>query len=110
MNYRVVIKNWKINLGVIAGKIGMPKGTFNNKFRDNQTVYKFTQEEEEKINLVLLELASEINGFKAVNSVNGISTKVKEEKAALRPVNSEKPIIPFAINPALERLQKVRGK
>lgn len=63
---REFIKKWKISGVLIAEKIGMPTGTFNNKFRTNQTVYKFTPEELTKIEKVLTDMAEDIllrNGF-----------------------------------------------
>jgi len=44
---------------MLAEKIGMSQGTFNNKIRND--VYKFTAEEESKINEVLKIMAKEIS-------------------------------------------------
>lgn len=60
MDLKEFIRKWKISGVLIAEKIGMPQGTFNNKFRPNQTVYRFTPEEEDKIKAVLIEMARDI--------------------------------------------------
>lgn len=60
MDVREFIKKWKLSGVLIAEQIGMPQGTFNNKFRTNQTVYKFSPEEEDKIKKFLLLISEEI--------------------------------------------------
>lgn len=38
----------------------MPVGTFKNKLSDNQPIYKFTEEEENKLKEILLDMAADI--------------------------------------------------
>lgn len=55
-----VIENWKLNKGLLASKMGMPEGTFNNKLSEKHTAY-FTDAEIIKLKGVLIELRNDID-------------------------------------------------
>jgi DNA-binding MltR family transcriptional regulator len=55
-----IIKKWSINQSMLADKMQMSKGNFKNKLNPNQTAYKFTDSESEKLNGILIELAKDI--------------------------------------------------
>lgn len=44
----------------MASKMKMPVGTFKNKLSETQTAYRFTEEETQKLQLILLDLADDI--------------------------------------------------
>jgi len=54
-----LIIKWKLNRGLLASKIGMPKGTFNNKLNPNHFT-KFNDKELESLKVVLIELRNEM--------------------------------------------------
>ena len=45
-------KKWKLNRTLLASKIGLSKGSFNNKFSETGT-YKFTDQEKEDLKKIL---------------------------------------------------------
>ena len=59
LNLHSLIQLWKHNKVVLASKMGMPVGTFKNKLSPTQTAYSFTQDEENKLKDILLEMASD---------------------------------------------------
>ena len=54
-----IIDKWRLNRNLLADRIGMPKGTFNNKLNETNRS-KFTDEELEKLKAVLLELRQDL--------------------------------------------------
>jgi hypothetical protein len=70
MTYQKLISEWNLNRVTLASKIGMAVTTFKNKLNENQTAYKFTETEEQKLIDVLRELAAEIE------KVDGISFNI----------------------------------
>lgn len=63
---REIIDKWKINRNLLAEKMGMSKGFFNNKLSERQK-YKFTEEEKERLKQILIELR---NDLKAVDAID----------------------------------------
>ena len=55
-----IIIQWKLNRAVLASKIGMPKGTFNNKLSSKHPT-KFCKEESVLLRIVLLELRADLD-------------------------------------------------
>jgi len=60
MNVIELIKKWKIPQIWIANEIGMSRGLFNNKIKNNGKYSYFKKEELEKIKSVLNELKKDI--------------------------------------------------
>lgn len=54
-----IIDKWKLNRVLLAGKLGISKGSFNNKLSQIKT-YKFTPEEEKKLKDVLQKLKKDL--------------------------------------------------
>lgn len=61
-----IIDKWKLNRNLLADKMGMPKGTFNNKLSGTHTS-KFTDQELDKLKAILIELRSDLEGIDAVD-------------------------------------------
>jgi hypothetical protein len=55
-----LISMWHINKVYLASKMDIPAGTFNNKLSTTQTAYKFTEDKENKLKNILLEMSSDI--------------------------------------------------
>lgn len=55
-----LIETHAINKARLASKMEMPQGTFNNKLSEKQTAYKFTELEEEKLKVILRDMAADI--------------------------------------------------
>jgi hypothetical protein len=53
------ICKWKLNQTLLAEKIGMPLGSFKKKISANQTAYRFTLSEIEKLHSVISEMISD---------------------------------------------------
>ena len=73
-----VINKWKLNRADLASKIGMPKGTFNNKLNESHAS-KFSDEENVKLIGVLREMANDIDSVTDIdfNTALSILTKTK---------------------------------
>lgn len=54
-----IIIQWKLNRAVLASKIGMPKGTFNNKLSPTHPT-KFSRDESCLLRVVLIELRNDL--------------------------------------------------
>ncbi len=65
-----IIDKWKLNRNLLAAKIGMSKGSFNNKLSETGT-YKFSEQEQEKLLKVLLELHNDLEKLMLKNSLIG---------------------------------------
>lgn len=59
-----IIDKWRLNQNLLAEKMGMPKGTFNNKLSGTHTS-KFSNEELDKLKAILVELRSDLEGIDA---------------------------------------------
>ena len=57
---QALLTGWKLNKVVLASKIGMPTSTLKNKLNPNQTAYKFTDAEIDKLKEVLQDLSHDI--------------------------------------------------
>lgn len=55
-----VVDKWKLNRGLLASKMGMPKGTFNNKLNPTHAS-QFSNEENIKLIGVLREMSVDID-------------------------------------------------
>lgn len=60
---QIIIK-WKFNRSLLADKMGMPKGTFNQKVNPDHTA-KFTDKEVFRLKMILSELREELEPFEA---------------------------------------------
>lgn len=77
MDYFKIITTYGISYKVLAAKIGMPRGTFNNKINPKQPAYKFTEAEEEKIRNVLLDIALDVTApYKTIDNIRVIECSV----------------------------------
>lgn len=56
----MIQKIYHINKVYLASKMDMPVGTFKNKLSPTQTAYKFTEDEENKLKNILLEMSTDI--------------------------------------------------
>lgn len=57
------IDKWRINQAILAAKMGMLKGTFNNKLNPNHYT-KFSELELKKLKGILLNLKNELENVK----------------------------------------------
>ncbi len=55
-----LIEKWKLNRALLASKMGMPKGTFNNKLSPNHPT-QFKPGEKIKLRDLLLEISKELS-------------------------------------------------
>jgi len=60
LTLQTLINLWKLNKVHLASKMDMPVGTFKNKLSPTQTAYKFTEDEENKLKNILLEMSTDI--------------------------------------------------
>ena len=74
-----IIIRWKLNRPLLASKIGMPLGTFNNKVSPNHSSC-FSQDELLKLRTALLELMSEIDDATDIEFEDAIKTILNERK------------------------------
>jgi len=58
---KAIIEKWKINQNLLASKMGMSKGYFNNKISESQTNYRFTQAEKIRLKEILLEMRDDLS-------------------------------------------------
>jgi len=49
-----------LNKSHLASKMGMPRGTFKNKLSEVQTAYHFTEQELERLKVILRDMAADI--------------------------------------------------
>lgn len=61
-----VIDKWKLNRALLAYKMGMPKGTFNNKLNPSHTS-TFSNEENIKLIGVLREMSVDIDSVTEID-------------------------------------------
>lgn len=71
-----VVDKWKLNRGLLASKMGMPKGTFNNKLNPTHTS-QFSNEENIKLIGVLREMAVDIDSVTDIDFNNALKALVK---------------------------------
>lgn len=62
----------------MASKMGMPKGTFNNKLSDKQTAYRFTDVEEKKLKEILRDMAADIETVAGISFNKALSNIVNQ--------------------------------
>lgn len=66
-----VIDKWKVNRALLASKMNMPKGTFNNKLSDAHTAY-FTDKELNQLCNILIELRADLAGIESADFNEGL--------------------------------------
>lgn len=72
-----IIVKWKLNRSLLADKMDMPKGTFNQKVNPDHTA-KFTDKEVFRLKMILSELREELEPFEATfNGAMEVIAKVK---------------------------------
>lgn len=59
MEVKELIEKWKLNKSFLASKMGMLKGTFNNKLSDDHST-QFKTEEKEYLRNILIEMGKEL--------------------------------------------------
>jgi lipopolysaccharide biosynthesis glycosyltransferase len=72
-----VIIRWKLNRVVLASKMQMPKGTFNQKVLGNHN--SFTKEERLKLRNVLIELLTELDRATDIDFNDALKTILEVE-------------------------------
>lgn len=76
---REIIDKWKINRNLLAEKMGMSKGFFNNKLSERQK-YKFTEEEKERLKQILIEMRNDLEGITDIEFNHALKTLVNGDK------------------------------
>lgn len=71
-----VVGKWKLNRAVLASKMGMPKGTFNNKLNPTHAS-QFSNEEIIKLIGVLREMAVDIDSVTDIDFNDALKALVK---------------------------------
>ena len=71
-----VIDKWKLNRGHLAFKMGMPKGTFNNKLSPSHAS-QFSNEENIKLIGVLREMSKDIDSVTDIDFNDALKALVK---------------------------------
>ena len=66
MEIQEIIKKWKLNKVLLASKLGLQKGTFQNKLDPNHNT-QFTEDELVLLRLALLEMAKDLESIKQVD-------------------------------------------
>jgi hypothetical protein len=79
MTYQKLISTWNLNRVILASKMEMPVGTFKNKLSETQTVYRFTESEEQRLIEVLRELAADIETVAGISFNNALATMAKKK-------------------------------
>lgn len=60
MEIQAIIDKWKINRALLASKLNMPKGTFNNKLNANHSS-QFSEKELYQLKQVLIDMGNDLN-------------------------------------------------
>lgn len=71
-----VVDKWKLNRGLLASKMGMPKGTFNNKLNPSHTS-QFSNAENIKLIGVLREMSKDIDSVTDINFNDALKALTK---------------------------------
>jgi hypothetical protein len=71
-----VIDLWKLNRALLASKMGMPKGTFNNKLSASHAS-TFSNEENIKLIGILREMAKDIDSVTDIDFNDALKALVK---------------------------------
>jgi hypothetical protein len=66
-----------ISRGLLASKMKMPKGTFNNKISDLQPAYRFTEAEEGSLKSILRDMAADIEVVAGISFNRALETLVR---------------------------------
>lgn len=74
-----IIEKWKLNKNLLASKMGMPKGTFNNKLNPKHSS-DFTEDELFKLKGILQELYDDLAPFIEVDFNEALKKIVKGGK------------------------------
>ena len=70
-----VIEKWRLNKGLLASKMNMPEGTFNNKLSPKHTAY-FTDAEIIKLKSVLIELRNDLDSVTDIDFNDALKVMV----------------------------------
>ena len=71
-----LINKWSINRAVLASKIGMLKGTFNNKLSDSHPT-QFSDKERIQLIGILREMSNDIDKVTGIDFNDALKTIVK---------------------------------
>lgn len=71
-----LINKWKLNMGLLASKIGMPKGTFCNKLSPKHPT-QFSDAEIIRLKMVLKELQADIEAATDIDFNDALKTIIK---------------------------------
>jgi len=71
-----LIAKWKLNMGLLASKMNMPKGTFCNKLSPKHPT-QFTDAEIIRLKMVLKELQADLEGVTEIEFNDALKTLVK---------------------------------
>lgn len=72
-----VIDKWKLNRNLLAEKMGMKKGTFNNKLNPKHPT-QFSEEEIIRLKMILKELCADIEGITDIDFNDALKAIVKK--------------------------------
>lgn len=72
-----VIDKWKLNRALLASKMGMPNGTFNNKLSDKHGS-TFTDAEHIKLIGILREMSNDIDSVTGIDFNQALKAIVKK--------------------------------
>lgn len=72
-----LVEKHAINKAHLASKMEMPVGTFKNKLSEKQTAYRFTGEEEEKLKIILRDMAADIEIVAGISFNKALATIIK---------------------------------
>ena len=78
MTLSQLIEATGISKAHLASKMGMPAGTFKNKLSDKQNVYRFTEEEQDKLREILRDKASLIETVCGMSFNKALATIVNK--------------------------------
>jgi hypothetical protein len=70
-----IITKWKLNMGLLASKMDMPKGTFCNKLSPKHPT-QFTDAETIRLKMVLKELKADLEGVTEIEFNDALKTLI----------------------------------
>lgn len=76
MEVQEIIDKWKLNRALLASKLGMPKGTFNNKLSPKHPT-KFSDEEMICLKMVLREMCTDVDTVTDIDFNDALKSIVK---------------------------------
>lgn len=80
MTLSQLINKHNLNKAHLASLMKMPAGTFKNKLSEIQTAYKFTDEEENNLKEILLDMAADIQDVAGMSFKQALTKAVKTKK------------------------------